>query len=212
MNFLRLFAVSLFIFLIYGCAEKKVEVIKEFYAEDVQDFIRKMQNYQGIEGSLVIDYESKGKQLNGDAFLKINKDETLLRVYYMGFPVGEVYQKDEEVSSNLLIENDRAKQILTGIRKGFMWWIGEFEIKEEGEKFILKEKSDERTVFLDKNGFMPLSQSFVFENQKILIIYDDFKKIQADDRTSLLMPSKIVVYYKDRTLKISIEKLKLLNG
>lgn len=212
MNFLRLLTVSFVIFFVLGCVEKKPEVLREFYAVDVQDFIKKMQNYHGIESSLTIDYESKGNLLSGDALLKINKNETLLRIYYMGFPAGEVYEKDEEVSSNLLIEKDKIKQILTGVKKGFMWWAGDFEIKEKDNNFVLKEKNSDREVVLNKNGFMPVSQSFTFENQQILIIYDNFKEFQTEDKTALIMPSRIIVYYKNRTLKINIEKLKLING
>ncbi|MGB9822565.1 hypothetical protein [Thermodesulfovibrio sp.] len=212
MNLLRLLTVSLVIFLFSGCAEKKPEILKEFYAEDVKDFIKKMQNYQGIESSLAIDYESKGNFLSGDALLKISKNETLLRIYYMGFPAGEIYEKNEEVSSTLLIEKDKVKQILTGVRKGFMWWIGDFEIGEKDNNFILKEKNSERQVLLNKKGFMPVSQSFTFENQQILITYNDFKQFQTEDKTNLIMPSRIIVYYKNRTLKINIEKLKLING
>ncbi|WP_353684132.1 hypothetical protein V4D30_09685 [Thermodesulfovibrio sp. 3907-1M] len=212
MNFLRLLTISFVILLILGCAEKKPEILKEFYAEDVHDFIKKMQNYQSIESSLAIDYESKGNLLSGDALLKINKNETLLRIYYIGFPAGEVYQKDEEVSSTLPIEKDKVKQILTGVRKGFMWWVGDFEINEKDNNFILKEKNSDREVMLNKKGFIPVSQSFTFENQQILITYDNFKEFQTEDKTSLVMPSRIIVYYKNRTLTINIEKLKLING
>ncbi|GAB5046699.1 hypothetical protein [Thermodesulfovibrio sp. TK110] len=212
MSFLRLLAFSFVIFLISGCTAKKPEVLKEFYAENIQDFIKKMQIYQGIESSLTIDYESKGDLLSADALVKINKNETLLRIYYMGFPAGDVYEKNGEVSSNLLIEKDKVKQILTGVRKGFMWWVGDFEIKEKDNNFILKEKNTDREVVLNKNGFMPVSQSFTFENQQILITYDNFKQFQSEDKTLLMMPFRIIVYYKNRTLKINIENLKLING
>lgn len=210
MNFLRLFVVSFTVFLLFSCVQKP-QVLKEFYAEDIADFLRKMGVYQSLESSLTIDYESKGSLLTGDASLKIYKDETLLRVYYMGFPAGEVYEKDGEVSSNLLIEKDKARQILISIRKGFMWWNGDFEITENEQSFILKEKGSDREIVLAKNGFMPVVQTFTFENQKILINYENPQKFQTDDST-LTMPSYIIVHYKNRTLRIKIEHLKLIHG
>jgi len=210
MNILKVLLVSLIIIIISGCAEKKPQVLKEFYAENIQDFIRKMQNYQSLESSLTIEYESKGSLFSADASLKIYKNETLLRVYYMGFTVGEIYEKEGEFSSNLPMERDKIMQILTGIKRGFMWWNGDFEVIENEKNFILRES--DREIVLTKNGFIPVSQTFTFENQKIFIVYEDFKEFQTHDKTTLIMPSQIIVYYKSRNLKIKIEKLKLING
>jgi len=210
MNFLKVLLVSLIIIIISGCAEKKPQVLKEFYAENIQDFIRKMQNYQSLESSLTIEYESKGSLFSADASLKIYKNETLLRVYYMGFTVGEIYEKEGEFSSNLPMERDKIMQILTGIKRGFMWWNGDFEVIENEKNFILRES--DREIVLTKNGFIPVSQTFTFENQKIFIVYEDFKEFQTHDKTTLIMPSQIIVYYKSRNLKIKIEKLKIING
>jgi hypothetical protein len=210
MNFLKVLLVSLIIIIISGCAENKPQVLKEFYAENIQDFIRKMQNYQSLESSLTIEYESKESLFSADASLKIYKNETLLRVYYMGFTVGEIYEKEGEFSSNLPMERDKIMQILTGIKRGFMWWNGDFEVIENEKNFILRES--DREIVLTKNGFIPVSQTFTFENQKIFIVYEDIKEFQPHDKTTLIMPSQIIVYYKSRNLKIKIEKLKLING
>lgn len=209
MNLLRLF-ISLILFLFFGCVEKKTQTLKEFYAQGIEEFIKKIQIYQRIESSLILEYESKEELLSGDASLKIYKNETFLRVYYMGFPAGEIHEKDEEVSSNLLIEQEKIKQIIEGIKKGFMWWNGDFEIIENEENFILKE--NDRIIFLSKDAFMPVKQSFTFEDQIILITYGDYKKVQTEESISLTMPSNITVYYRDRTLKIKVDSIKLKHG
>lgn len=59
---------------------------------------------------------------------------------------------------------------------------------------------------------MPLKQTLTVDNQTILIIYNEYKKIQTEDGTTLNMPSSISVYYKNRTLKIKIEKIKIKNA
>lgn len=210
MNFLRLLVVSLIIFLFSGCAEKKPAIVKEFYADNIEDFIKKMQIYNSVEGVLNIQYETKNSVLNGDALLRISNNELLLRVYYMGFPAGEIYEENGEVSSNLLIEKDRLKQLAVGIRKGFIWWNGNFTVTEDSENFFLKE--EERIIILKKDGFMPLKQTLTVDNQAILITYDEYKKIQTEDGTALNMPSIISVYYKNRTLKIKIEKINIKNA
>lgn len=210
MNLLKLLSVSLIIFLFFGCAEKKPITVKEFYAENIEDFIKKMQIYDSLEGILNLQYETKNSVLNGDASLRISKNELLLRVYYMGFPVGEIYEENGEVSSNLLIEKDRLKELAIGIRKGFIWWNGNFTVREDSENFFLNEK--ERIIILKKDGFIPLKQTLIVDNQTVLIIYDEYKKIQTEDGISLNMPSSISVYYKNRTLKIKIEKIKLKNA
>lgn len=209
MNLLRLSAISLIILLLFGCAEKKPVVIKEFHAENLEDFINKMKVYNTIDGVLNIQYEAKNTVLSGDASLKISKNELLLRIYYMGFPAGEIYEENGEVTSNLLIEKDRLKQIATGIRKGFIWWDGDFLIAENSDEFILKEKNGERMVILNKSGFMPNMQTLNVEGQNILITYNDYTKIHTEDGTALNIPLNIVVYYKNRTLRIKIERIKI---
>lgn len=169
-----------------------------------------MQIYDSLEGVLNLQYETKNSVLNGDASLRISKNELLLRVYYMGFPAGEIYEENGEVSSNLLIEKDRLKQLAIGIRKGFIWWNGNFTVSEDSENFFLKD--GERIIILKKDGFMPLKQTLTVDNQTILIIYNEYKKIQTEDGTTLNMPSSISVYYKNRTLKIKIEKIKIKNA
>lgn len=210
MNLLRLLAVSLIIFLLFGCAEKKPVTIKDFYAENIEDFIKKMENYNFIDAVLNLQYEAKNSILNGDALLKISNNELLLRIYYLGFPVGEIYEENGEVSSNIFIEKDRLKQLAIGIRKGFIWWNGNFTITEESENFILREA--ERTIILKKDGFMPLKQTLIVDNKTISITYDEHKKIQTEDGTILNMPFSISVFYKNRTLRIKIEKINIKNA
>lgn len=212
MNSLKLLAISLSIFLFFGCAEKRPVTVKEFYAQDLQDFLNRMKIYSAIEGVLNLQYEAKNSSLNGDASLRVSKDELLLRVYYMGFPAGELYEENGEVTSNLLIEKDRLKQLAISIRKGFLWWDGDFSIEEDGTQYILKDKNIDRIIFLNKEGFMPLQQKLTVEGQTILINYDNYSKIQTEDGTLLNMPLNIVVFYKNRILKIKIERIKLKNA
>ncbi|MCX8034365.1 MAG: hypothetical protein N3A00_03490 [Thermodesulfovibrio sp.] len=211
MSLLRFLVFSFVLILLFACAEKKPLIVKEFYVEDLQDFLNKMKIYSSIEGILNLQYEGKNN-LQGDAFLRISERELLLRVYYMGFPAGEVYEENGEVTSNLLIEKDRLKQLVTGIRKGFIWWDGDFVVEENSNEYILKDKKADRIVILKKSGFMPLIQTLNVEGQTLLINYDDYSKIQTEDGTVLNMPMNIVVYYKNRTLKIKIERIKIKNA
>lgn len=210
MKLLRLLVFNALLFLIFGCVQKPV-VFKEFYAENIDEFIKKMQLYTEIESSLSLIYEGKNSVLNGDASLKISKNELLLRLYYMGFPAGELYEENGEVSSNLLIEKDRIKQITAGLRKGFMWWDGNFVVEEASDEYILKEKERERVVFLTKEGFIPLRQTLKIDNQNVVINYGNYQKIQVGDNL-VLLPTEIVVNYKNRTLKMKIEQIKLKHG
>ncbi len=210
MNLLKLLAASLIVFLFFACAEKKPVTVKEFYAENIEDFIKKMQIYNSLEGVLNLQYEAKNSVLNGEASLRISKNELLLRIYYMGFPAGEIYEENGEVSSNLMIEKDRLKQFAIGIRKGFIWWSGNFSVTEDAENFFLTE--GERIIILKKDGFIPLKQTLNVDNQTILIIYDEYKNIQTEDGTTLNMPSTISVYYKNRALKIKVETIKIKNA
>ncbi len=212
MNLLKLLAIILSIFLFFGCAEKKPVTIKEFFAQDLEDFLNKMKTYDSVEGVLNLQYEAKNSILNGDASLKISKDELLLRVYYMGFPTGELYEEKGEVLSNLPIEKDRLRQLAIGIRKGFIWWDGDFSIEDKGENYILKDRKMERNIVLNKDSFIPLSQSLNVEGQTILITYNNLSKIQTEDGTLLKIPLEMIVFYKNRTLKIKIERIKFKNA
>lgn len=211
MNLLRLLAVSFIVIFLFSCVEKKPVTVKEFYAEDLQDFLNKMKTYSSIEGTLNLQYEGKSN-LQGDASLKISPNQLLLRVYYLGFPAGEIYEENGKVDSNLAIEHDKLKQLATGIRKGFLWWQGDFLFEENADVYILKEKNNDRIIKLDKLGFMPLNQILTVEGQTIEINYTNYDKIQTEDGTVLNMPLTIEVYYKNIRLKIKIERLKIKNA
>lgn len=210
MSLLKLLAVNLVFLVFFSCADRKPITIKEFHAEGLEDFLTKMKPYSSIESVFNIHYEGKNT-LKGDASLKISRNRLLLRVYYMGFPAGEVYEENGEVNSNVLIEKEHLKQLTKGIRKGFLWWDGDFFVEEDTEVYILRDKNMDRVLVLDKSGFMPLRQIINAEGQTVLIDYDNYGKVQTEDGTVLNMPFRIVVLYKNRTLKINIEKLKLKN-
>lgn len=186
-------------------------MVKQFYAEDLQDFLNKMKTYSSIEGTLNLQYEGKST-LQGDASLKISPNQLLLRIYYLGFPAGEIYEENGKIDSNLLIEQDKLKQLATGIRKGFLWWQGDFSLEENADIYILKEKNNDRIIKLDKLGFMPLNQILTVEGQTIEINYNNYDKIQTEEGTVLNMPIIIEVYYKNIRLKIKIERLKIKNA
>jgi hypothetical protein len=211
MNLLKLSVFSIFLFLLFGCAEKKPVIVKEFYAEDLQDFLNKTKAYSVIESVLKLQYEDK-KLLEGDAFLKIDNHQLLLRVYYKGFLAGEVFEENGMVTSNLSIDDNRLSQLVIGIRKGFFWWQGDFFVEENYSDYLLKDKDVDRVVILDKAGFIPLRQNLNIEGQSIIIIYDNYSKVQTEDGTTLNMPMSMVVYYKNKALKIKIERIKIYNA
>ncbi len=211
MNFWKLLVISLLCALLFACAERKPIVVEEFKAESLQEFIEEMQKYSYIEGILNLQYETKNSQLNGEASLRISKKELLLRVYYLGFPAGEIYEEDGSVSSNLIIEKDRLNELAKGIRKGFIWWQGDFSIEENSDDYILKDRQNDRVLILKKVGFMPVSQILNVDGQKIIITYHEYGKIQTEDGKSINIPLNMEVNYKNRTLKIKIERLRIKN-
>mgnify|MGYP001114649777 CR=1 FL=1 len=211
MNLLKLSVFSIFLFLLFGCAEKKPVIVKEFYAEDLQDFLNKTKAYSVIESVLKLQYEDK-KLLEGDAFLKIDNHQLLLRVYYKGFLAGEVFEENGMVTSNLSIDDNRLSQLVIGIRKGFFWWQGDFFVEENYSDYLLKDKDVDRVVILDKAGVIPLRQNLNIEGQSIIIIYDNYSRVQTEDGTTLNMPMSMVVYYKNKALKIKIERIKIYNA
>lgn len=212
MSLLKLSTISIAFLLFFGCAEKRPITLKDFYTQNLQDFLNTMKIYTAIEGVLNLHYEANNSLLNGDASLRISERKLLLRVYYMGFPVGELYEENGEITSNILTEKERLKQLILGIRKGFFWWDGDFSVEEDETHYILKDKNIDRIIILKKDGFMPLQQKLTVEGQTIFINYDNYNKIQAEDGTLLNMPLNIVVFYKNRTLNIKIERIKLKNA
>ncbi|MEN2985753.1 MAG: hypothetical protein ABDH16_03740, partial [Thermodesulfovibrionaceae bacterium] len=114
------------------------------------------------------------------------------------------------VSSNVFIEKDFLKQIVTGIKKGFLWWQGDFSIEENPEEFTLKET--DRVVFIQKEDFAPVKQILTIDSKNILINYERYEKIQTEEGELFIMPVSIKVNYKNFLLKIEIEKMKIQRG
>lgn len=209
MKLLRLL-VSLSLIFLLSCAKQKSIVLQEFSPVGIEDFLRKMQDYSSAEAILNLYYEGKGGTLNGDAILKIKKSELLLRVYYFGFPAGEIYEEKGQVTSTVFIEKEILKQIVTGVRKGIIWWQGDFSVDESSEEFILKENG--RKVYIHKKDFTPIKQLLTIDDRNILITYGRNEKVYTEDGVLLNIPLSIQVNYKNRLLRIEIEKIKIQHG
>lgn len=209
MNLLKCLIFSLFSIFLFSCAERKPLIESDFHVHDLNTFTKKMSFYNSIDSVLYLEYEGKGRKLKGDALLKISDSRVLLRVYYMGFPAGEIVEENGEINSTVAIEKDMARELLRGLRKAFLWWKGNFTLFENHEEYLLKE--DGRVLTLKKENFMPILQILNLEGHQITIAYENPQKVQTEDGTLLYMPMTINLFYKDMILASKIEKIKLKN-
>lgn len=209
MNLLRFLVFSLLILSLISCAERKPITTRDFHASNLTEYTKKLNLYSTVESVLFIEYEGKGKKFKGDALLRISDSKVLLRVYYMGFPAGEITEEGGEINSTVAIEKDRARELIRGLRKAFLWWKGDFTLFENEEEYVLRE--NDRILLLRKENFIPTTQILTVEGHEITIIYENPQKVQAEDGTLVELPMTINLFYRDRSLVAKIEKIKLKN-
>jgi uncharacterized protein Veg len=170
--------------------------------------IKRLNNINSIEAVLTVEYESEDNSMSGDASLRLSKEDLHLRIYYLGFLVGEISEKDGTIISKPRLNKNKSTILVDGIRNSLFWWnMDDFALQERNDSYILENSI--RKVFVDKKTFLPIKQIVELDDgQKLEITYDIPKKI--DETTNPLLQdlwynSTIIFKLKNHTANIKIK-------
>lgn len=203
------FFVFILIFLLAGisCAPKPVQVAV-IDGISIDEMIKRLNNINSIETVLTIEYENEDNLISGDASLSISKDNLNLRIYYLGFLVGEILERDGVITSKPKLNKNKSTILVDGIKNSLFWWnINDYVLYTKDDFYILENVN--RKVFIDKKTLLPIKQLIEFgDGEKLEIVYDIPKKI--DETTNPLLQdlwynSTISFKLKNHTATIKIK-------
>lgn len=204
------FVLYSFLLLLFSCSTKNVSMpsIEEISMDEMMKKLKKINN---IEAVLAIDYESLNSSMSGDASLNLSKDSLDLRVYYLGFLVGEISEKNGIITSNPKLSRNKGILLVDGLRNSLFWWdIEDYTIQEEGDTYILENTF--KRIYVDKKTLLPVKQIVEFgDGERLELFYEKPKAIdesEGDIFINLWYNSKITFKFKNYTAIVRIKNIK----
>jgi hypothetical protein len=211
--FLFKFFVFSLIFLLFAisCAPRPIQVAV-IDGISIDEMIKRLNNINSIETVLTIEYENEDNLMSGDASLGISKDNLNLRIYYLGFLVGEISERDGVITSKPKLNKNKSTILVDGIKNSLFWWnINDYVLHTKDDFYILENVN--RKVFIDKKTLLPIKQLIEFgDGEKLEIVYDIPKKIDETTNSQLQdlwYNSTISFKLKNHTAKIKIKSYKV---
>jgi hypothetical protein len=164
-------AVVVFIFcalLLISCTQIR-PAGPNFSGMTLEDAIEKYKKISSIQSAIGIEYDKDDSTMSGDGALTVSPDSLSLRIYYMGFLQGEIYQEKGVVRSNPKIDRYKSSLLVNGLKSSIFWWnIADYTKTESGDSYELRNRY--RKVVIDKNSLLPTEQTLVLDNGDVLTI------------------------------------------
>ncbi len=204
----------LFLFIIcmlglQGCAKRQV-LTPDYRGYDLRMLIDELKEVASIESALEVQYERGDALMNGDMFVKADKEDMVLRFYYMGLPAGEIVQKDGIVKGTLKIGKAKAEMLIEGLKSSIFWWNSEYDETFETEgAYILRGIG--REVVIDKKTMLPINQRVTLANGEIInIAYSVPSQLYPEGppkRPTDWYQSEMLIEYRDYRVRAKITSL-----
>ena len=119
--------------------------------------------------------------MSGDASLSASPDKLSLRIYYLGFLQGEVYEENGIIKSKPKLDKNKSALLVEGLKSGLFWWnITDYDTFETAASYELRNAN--RKVIIDKQSLLPVEQTIYFDNgDRLIISYEAPSRIAARD-------------------------------
>lgn len=208
-----LFLLLIFFMLVPSCSSRYVHIPDLGEKITLDEMIKRLNNINNMEALLSVEYESKDSSMSGDALLEISRDSLNIRIYYLGFLVGEISEKDGIINSNPKINKNKGTILIDGLRNSLFWWeMGEFTTENRDDSYELK--NTYKRVFVDKKTLLPIKQIIeLSDGERLEVFYEMPKKVEESERDSFFdiwYNSKITFKLKNHTAIIKIKNLKII--
>ena len=134
--------------------------------------LSEFRSISSIEAVLYVEYEKNDSVMGGDAFLTLSEDKLNLRLYYLGFPAGEVSEDNGVIKSKPKLNRNKSIILVDGLKNSFLWWtIKDYAVQEKDNLYILKNYN--RKILISKETLLPVQQTIELDNgDELSINYD----------------------------------------
>lgn len=157
---------------LFSCTTKKVE-LPEIVNPDINVLLSERQTIKRVEVIFYVEFEKDDSTMTGEAVAEINDMALNLRIYSMGFLVGEVQEKNGVIISKPEMSKNRSLILVNGLRNGIMWWlIKDYRIAEFEKTYGIRNFSQD--ISIDKNIMLPTRQTIELnEGRELRIFYNE---------------------------------------
>ncbi|MBF0555356.1 MAG: hypothetical protein HQK96_12510, partial [Nitrospirae bacterium] len=198
----QLLIFSIFIFVI-SCTTK-VSLIKEEPLLTLPLLMDRLSHIAEIKGSAAVDIKMSGGSMSGDASIRVTPDGFDVKVYSMGFPVGELRQSGGVFQSSPQLKDEDEVAIVKCVKEGIFWWNSkDINITDAGSSFYLKRPG--QIIVLDKDTLKPIEQAIALpRGESLHIAYKEAKKIEG-----IWFPMKLEASSERYNITIEFDKVEL---
>lgn len=207
--------VFLFIlFCLASCAKRHVSM-PDFTDTNLDTLLIELSQISSIEATLEVEFDKGDVFMNGDMFLKADENNLIVRVYYLGFPVGEIVEHNGVIKNTMKISKSRGQMIANGLKRSLFWWKNPFIQKIDNEEtYTLLSKGIE--IIIDKKTLLPIRQTVTLENGESLdIMYSEPRQIEEGKRVGGLTDwyqSVVKLSYQNYRASSKVNRLTLHRG
>lgn len=200
-NFLKLFCISLLLFLA-SCAPRATAP-PLFEEKGLAEIIAGLSGISRIDTTFSVIFEKADTEIYGDGALNISSNGDLeMKVYSLGFLAMELSSRNGAVKSNPGLDSIKKTILTQGLRDGLFWWdIKDFTVREEDGFYLLR--NAEREIMLDKKSGLPTKQQIYFSNGKVLTVYYD----NPAREEGVLYQSKIKIELSKYTVTLMVKNI-----
>jgi hypothetical protein len=212
-------AVVVFIFcmlLLISCAPQTRPAGPNFGSLSLDDAIARYKKISSIKSVLGIEYEKNDATMSGDGALFVSPEKLTLRIYYLGFLQGEIYQDKEVVKTNPKLDRYKSAILINGLKSSLFWWnISDYTRTETDDSYELR--NNNRKVVIDKNTLLPTEQTLTLDNGDILTItYGKPERRLTEDGKAIDVgsplgwyPSRLRIELKHYVVRISVKSYEI---
>jgi hypothetical protein len=167
--------------LLISCAAPKLAEKPSHRGTSLNDALSQYRKISSINTVVGLDYEKNDVIMSGDASLFVSPDKLSLRIYYLGFLQGEVYEENGKIKSKPKLDKNKSLILVEGLKSSLFWWnITDYTVTETADAYELR--NGYRRVVVNKESLLPVEQTLELENgDTIAISYDTPSRIISED-------------------------------
>lgn len=200
-----LFSVLCLLFTV-SCAPKHIEM-PSYEGIPIENVLSELKNIQLMEAVLSVEYEKNDSAMSGDASLNLSENGLNLRLYYLGFLVGEVSEENGIVKSMPKIDKNKSTILVDGLKNSFFWWdIEDYTLQEKEDVYELK--NSYRKILISKKTLLPVQQTIELnDGEELKIFYDVPAKIDSNELSAppLWYQSRLKIEFRNYVVKIKVK-------
>lgn len=195
---------TVYCLLLASCATKRVE-LPDYTGVDIKTIIAERSSIKGVTATFSVEFEKDDSITTGDAALELTDKTLTLRIYSLGFLIGELTEEDGVIRSNPELSRNKSIILVDGLRNSILWWtIKDYKMEEQDRIYYLM--NSQQRLLIDKKTMLPKSQTIELNNGKELrIFYEDPMNSEG-----FWYPSTMRIEFSRYVMRLQIKSISFL--